>query len=774
MDRRLFLFAALTAALYAQTPPVINLPERALERIPAFVMDTRITQPQIDPRPSIMPKKPSNPVAPPDFAAKPNNLQPGGMLSVNRLGDNQQWPAIGSTGWYPPDPDLAVGMNHVVAVVNSSVAFFTKSGTKQYQQTASTFFSGIGAGSFIFDPKCIYDRIHDRFVIIFLEEDDVSQTSKVLMAVSDDGDPNGTWYRYRVEAKLVLSGVGYWMDYPGLGYNKDAYVINGNMFGFTSGWGGVQFLVIPSAPMLTGQTAQVVSLRDAGGASVQMAEVIDATNPYVFGTSRSSGSSIRAYAVSSPGTITPAITFYDVAVPSNSSPAIDAPSTNGRTLDSVDGRVFNSIWRSGKLLTAHSSSNGNLVARWYELNTNSWPASGTPTLGQAGVVSSPDLHYFTPAINKNANGDISLLFTGSSSTVTANVMSASRLVSDASGAMGTPGVLQVSAGNDYSLGRWGDYFGVDVDPVDDTTFYGVGQWVAADNRWTTSVFSWTVAPGAAPPVSPTGLTATAVSGSSINLAWTDASSDETGFRIERSTDNVTFVLLASTSANTTVYSDTGLTTDVRYYYRVRAYNSVGESLPSNTANTVPPSVPGAPSGLTASATSASQINLSWTDNATNESGFKIERSADGVSFTQIATVLAGVTTYSNTGLAGTTTYYYRVRATNVAGDSGYSNAANATTLASVPTAPSGLTATAVSANQINLSWTDNSGNETGFKIERLNSRNVYVEIAMVGAGVRIYSNTGLTARTKYTYRVRAYNGVGNSGYSNTASATTTR
>jgi Papain family cysteine protease/Fibronectin type III domain len=95
---------------------------------------------------------------------------------------------------------------------------------------------------------------------------------------------------------------------------------------------------------------------------------------------------------------------------------------------------------------------------------------------------------------------------------------------------------------------------------------------------------------------------------------------------------------------------------------------------------IPP--PNAPTGLTATAVSQHQINLSWTDNATNESGFKIEGSPFSPgSWTQIATVGANVTTYPNTGLASGTTYYYRVRAWNAAGDSAYSNEAHATTFA---------------------------------------------------------------------------------------------
>ncbi|MBN1919602.1 MAG: fibronectin type III domain-containing protein [Anaerolineae bacterium] len=188
-------------------------------------------------------------------------------------------------------------------------------------------------------------------------------------------------------------------------------------------------------------------------------------------------------------------------------------------------------------------------------------------------------------------------------------------------------------------------------------------------------------------------------------------------------------------------------------------------------------VPAAPTSLSATAASTTQINLTWVDASNNESGFKIERSANGTSgWAQIGTVGANVTTYNSTGLTCGTPYYYRVRSYNTAGNSAYSNTANATTSAcppAIPAAPTNLSATAASAMQINLTWTDASNNETGFKIERsANGANGWVEIATVGANVTVYSNTELTCGTPYYYRVRSYNTAGNSAYSNMANATT--
>jgi subtilisin family serine protease/fibronectin type 3 domain-containing protein len=225
----------------------------------------------------------------------------------------------------------------------------------------------------------------------------------------------------------------------------------------------------------------------------------------------------------------------------------------------------------------------------------------------------------------------------------------------------------------------------------------------------------------------------------------------------------------------TEYEVGSLINGTHYYFAVRAmgdFPAVGplEGNDSAIVAATPSLVPAAPSNLSASSVSTSQIDLSWTDNYYGEQGFGIERKESGSAFSQIAIVAENTTTYSDANLSEAATYSYRVSAYNDNGDSSYSNEVSATTL---PAAPSGLSASAVSDSQIELSWTDNSSGEVGFKVERKDeSSGTYSQVATISADETSYSDTGLGEETTYHYRLRAYNSAGNSDYSNQANATT--
>ncbi|MDB6122084.1 MAG: N-acetylmuramoyl-L-alanine amidase family 2 [Pedosphaera sp.] len=278
---------------------------------------------------------------------------------------------------------------------------------------------------------------------------------------------------------------------------------------------------------------------------------------------------------------------------------------------------------------------------------------------------------------------------------------------------------------------------------------------------------------AATPSGPSALTATTASASQINLKWTDHSGTETGFKVERATaSGGPFTQIGTTAANDVTYSATGLASGTKYYFRVRAYNAAGNSPFSNVANaTTKDVIPGAPSALVATAVAQDQINLTWTQGSGNEDGFKIFRSTDNVTFTQVGTAGINATSFSNTGLVGNTRYYYKVVSYNTAGNSAFSNTANDIT---APPAPTALTAVKGAIySEINLAWTDNANSEVGFKIERATAAaGPFTQIATNAASDATFTDTGRAALTTYYYRVRSYNANGNSDYSNVASVQT--
>ena len=318
---------------------------------------------------------------------------------------------------------------------------------------------------------------------------------------------------------------------------------------------------------------------------------------------------------------------------------------------------------------------------------------------------------------------------------------------------------------------------MDTGLVASTTYYyhvqaynSAGTSTAADTASATT----TSTADTVPPTPPTGLTTTAVSANQINLTWSGSTdsggSGLAGYKVYRGG-----VQIATTTATT--YSSSGLSAGTQYCYTVAAYDAAGNTSASSSSAcaTTLASIPAAPSNLQASAVATNQINLSWTDNATTETGFKVERatSASGP-WTQIGTTAAGVSSYSSSGLTASTTYYYRVRATNSAGDSAYSAVASATTPAAPdttpPSVPTGLTATAASTNQINLTWsgsTDSGGSGlVGYKVYRGG-----VQIAT--SATTNFTNTGLSPSTQYCYTVAAYDNAGNtSSQSSSACATT--
>ena len=290
------------------------------------------------------------------------------------------------------------------------------------------------------------------------------------------------------------------------------------------------------------------------------------------------------------------------------------------------------------------------------------------------------------------------------------------------------------------------------------------------------------------PSAPSNLVATAHGRTQINLSWrtpiSDGGSRITGYRIEVSADGNTnwTTRVANTGSVATTYMHRGLSPATTRHYRVYAINSVGAGPASNVAKaTTDATVPGAPTGLTATANGQSRIDLAWkaptNDGGAPVTGYRIERSSNRTTWKTLRSNVTS-TSFSHVGLEPATTVHYRVFAVNVAGAGPASNIATAKTDATVPGPPTGLSATASGTSQIDLSWSapgyDGGAALTGYRVEVAENGNGPWSnlVANTGSTATTHSHTELAPASTRYYRVSAINSVGTGKVSGVARATT--
>ncbi len=314
--------------------------------------------------------------------------------------------------------------------------------------------------------------------------------------------------------------------------------------------------------------------------------------------------------------------------------------------------------------------------------------------------------------------------------------------------------------------------------VNGTTPYRYVRYLSPNDGWANiAEVEFYTAVISDPPVAPSFLTGWFAS-PGVQLFWNDESSNETGFKIERRLGTGSFAEIGTVGAGVREFFDTTIVGGNSYGYRVRAFNASANSpytdIVTIATQPVIPTAPAAPTALTATPVSATLIRLTWADNSNSETDFRIDRRLPGGVFTQLGLVGSNVTVFDDPTAAASTTYEYRVLATNAGGTSDPSNTASATTPApsGAPAAPSALSAGVNSDRSVTLNWTDNANNESGFQIERRFTGWIWEAAGTVTANVRTFTDSATLGDAQYEYRVRAVNGSVGSGWSNVVGVNT--
>jgi hypothetical protein len=421
-------------------------------------------------------------LAPPE----PNPEAPGRPDADQAIaGEDFGFQAWSATEWVPPDPDLAVGPNHIVSVVNMGLKIHDKLGNLLFTQDlrGNNGFFGIGAGTFMFDPVAFYDHGSQRFVVGCAEYDN---KEGLWVAVSDDSDAMGNWKKYYHN---TISKGGF-PDFENMGMDEDVIYFANDHFGNYTNW----ITAMDKNALLNGQDPVVKSVKTNNDIlSLGSLKNYDAGTSIQYFVSAFSGQStkLRLEAVKDPlGNINR--TSFLLTVPGFNFP-LDAPQKGtGTRIWTIDTRTKNGVQRDGHIYVSHGvvpAGQNRTMVRWYEIDPRGWPDSGQdPVLVQSGNVDlGGSIYTWFGDVTVDENGTMGIVYARSSSQEYPSIGRAWRAKDDAPGTLREHTIMVASTSPDEG-GRWGDYFGIENDPAAPGTFWGHGEY-RTDN-WRTWVGSF--------------------------------------------------------------------------------------------------------------------------------------------------------------------------------------------------------------------------------------------------------------------------------------------
>jgi hypothetical protein len=462
----------------------------------------------------------------------------------------------------PPDPIVSAGLEHVLNVGNVLVEWRPKMlpDTAQVQMSLFNFFAPIPGpsspvlpterlGTWTFDSKCIHDQYADRFIVIALEQwddfyGDPSDESRILIAVSKTPDPNAGWWYHTINTKLLVGNIPAWADYPGIAIDDKAIYLTANMFEFAGSTPTYASLlwIINKVPFYSGpDQSAVITLYDPYAVTGTIATTTQPAHmwgplPAALGTylvsysglSSAGSEFVQVIEVTDPLALAGGPFFGQQYVPvgniDNTAAALpDAPQLGSvQTIEVNDRRALNAVWRDNSLYMSSTvmpvlgPDAGQATAHWWELNTTLGPGSFIMT--QQADVGAEDLgpgtYTFFPAVMADGMGNVGVGFSASNATIYCGAYYAARNVMDPLGTM--QGTQTMALGTDWyyrtfggTRNRWGDYSGLALCPVDESTMWVYNEYACErgspiggeDGRWCTQLGTFRV--GTATGVPPT-------------------------------------------------------------------------------------------------------------------------------------------------------------------------------------------------------------------------------------------------------------------------------
>ncbi|MEA3212626.1 MAG: hypothetical protein QOE70_5683 [Chthoniobacter sp.] len=404
------------------------------------------------------------------------------------------------TGRIPPDPILAVGPGHVIAAVNSSFSIYSKSGTLQFTTTFGSWWTNLSPPGDPFSPKVVYDPNAGRWILLALSRDSTS-ASAYLLSVSDDSDPNGNWWSWKIDAGLNGdTASGFWADFPGLGYDSsEAVYLTSNQYSFADAFQYARLRILYKSQLYWNGAGGTLGWWDFWNQAEADGTPVFAFKPaqagsslngnYLINTRSGGGDSVTLWRLTNPLASPPTLTRQaTVPIDAYTAPTTAAAQAGGaETLAVGDCRTQEVQYRGGKLVTAFTEKH----------NWGSADVSAIRTLVLDAASSAVDLDipfgadnlwYYYPAMIRDGSGHLALVFHRSGASEFAHPRYSARLVGDtawqSSVALKTGEAYYVNK-DSAGRNRWGDSSGAALDPSDTSRVWICGEYAKANNQWST-------------------------------------------------------------------------------------------------------------------------------------------------------------------------------------------------------------------------------------------------------------------------------------------------
>jgi hypothetical protein len=408
------------------------------------------------------------------------------------------FPGIAYTGWIPPDPVMAAGTTHVVLCVNSSWAIYDKAGNQLFSTDLTSWFSNVNTAGGPFDPKVIYDPHSGRWIILALSADNTQ--SFYLVSVSDDANPNGSWWNWALDATLDGGNpTNNWADYPGLGFDtQEAVYITSNQYQFiTNAFQYAKLRILYKSQLYWVGSGGALNWWDfwnwnnQDGSPVftwKPAEPITPlTGSWMINTQWSGSNWVSLWRLTNPLAAPPTLTLMaTVAVNAYALPPdADQPGTTTdietNTCYTQDVVFCSNLLYTGFTIGHNWGAGLRSALRYLTVNTATLSAVTDVTYGASNS------DYYYPKVTPDRDCDCgTIVFSRSSSTEFGSVRYTGNFGINFSSAYIKPGEGTYILFDGIGRNRWGDYSGIWHDPSD-KSIWMYGEYAEDNNTWGTWV-----------------------------------------------------------------------------------------------------------------------------------------------------------------------------------------------------------------------------------------------------------------------------------------------